>query len=252
MKVSNVGIQNYQQGRLPRAQKKEGTDFLKLWTLEGEEIPYTFVEHKDWIPVDMKNRRGETVRIFACKECEYNPEHVMIIKCSAWGRAFDTNEELSKYYPHLSFPMEMELVHVDLSALTDEIKAELNAKYQINNIKPYSKEYFALMKDLQEAGVLSDGNAYKLPPNMRSLAIDEDGKVKGFATQFLFENSGKNANFLDYAKNTLSFVADDFEEMKTWDWLTNEEQMAISVYEMNQNIVAAMEEIFAAQLGLEK
>ena len=142
----------------------------------------------------------------------------------------------------------MELVHVDLSALTDEIKAQLNAKYQINNIKPYSEEYFALMKDLQEAGILSDGNAYKLPPNMHSLSIDENGRVKSFSTQFLFENSGKNANFLDYAKNTLGFVADDFEDMKTWDWLTNEEQMAISVYEMNQSIVAAIENIFSGQL----
>lgn len=249
MRVSSVSSPYFRPAKI--LDRPEG-GFSDLLTLEIEKMT-----NCGELSEEMTTRDGRTIRLsYGYGSEEYDPEnlpeHIMIIKCSAWGRTFETNEELSRYYPHCSLPMEVEPVHVDLSALTDEIKAELNAKYQINNIKPYSTEYFALMKDLQEAGVLSDGNAYQLPPNVSNLFIDENGKVRGFATQFLFENSGKNANFLDYTKNTLSFVADDFEEMKKWDWLTNEEQMAISVYEMNQNIVAAMEEIFAAQLGLEK
>lgn len=216
-------------------------------------------------PVKMQDRPeggfSDLVKLELEKICngseEYDPEHTIIIKCKAWGRKFDTNEELSRYYPHCSLPMEADLVHVDLSALTDEKKAELNEKYQISSIKAYSKEYFALMKDLQEMGVLSDGSAYQLPPNMHSLAIDENGRVKSFSVQYLYEkclyeDSWKKGNFLDYTKNALSFVADDFEEMKKWDWLTDEEQMALSVYEMNQNIVAAIEEIFAGQLNMDK
>lgn len=34
--------------------------------------------------------------------------------------------------------------------------------------------------------------------------------------------------------------------------MTDEEQMALSVYDMNQNIVAAIEEIFAGQLNMGK
>lgn len=234
--------------------KIDKTEWEKMGFSDIAQLEIKEITSSGELSEEMTLRDGRTIRLsYGYGSEEYDPEnlpeHMMIIPCSAWGRVFDTNEELSKYYPHCSLPMEAEPVHVDLSALTDEIKAELNAKYQINNIKPYSEEYFALIKDLQEAGILSEGNAYKLPPNMRWLSLDENGRVKGFEIQYLFENSGKNANFLDYAKNTLSFVAKDFEEMKTWDWLTNEEQMTISVYEMNQNIVAAMEEIFSGQLN---
>lgn len=249
MRVSNVGRLNY---RPVKMQDRPEGGFSDLVELELEKIC------SGRLSEEMTTREGETIWLYYGYGSEgYDPEHTMIIKCSAWGETFDTNEQLSKRFPHCSFPMDVELVHVDLSALTDERKAELNEKYQISSIKAYSKEYFALMKDLQEMGVLSDGNAYKLPPNMRSLAINENGGVKSFSIQYLYEkclyeDSWKKGNFLDYIKNALSFVANDFEEIRKWDWLTDEEQMALSVYDMNQNIVAAIEEIFAGQLNMGK
>ena len=246
MKVSNVGRLNFRPVKM--LDRPEG-GFSDLVKLELEEKICS-----GGLTKEIKTRDGETIRLSYGKGSEeYDPEHMIIIKCTAWGRTFQTNEELSRFYPHCSLPMDVELVHVDLSDMTDKKRAELNKKYQISSIKAYSKEYFALFRDLQEAGVLSNGNAYQLPPNVSNLFIDENGKVTGFATTYPpYVNNWNNLNFLDYTENALSFVADDFEEMRKWNWLTDEEQMAISVYDMHQNIVAAIEDIFSEQLNLKK
>ena len=126
MKVSNVGRLNFRPVKM--LDRPEG-GFSDLVKLELEEKICSGELTKE-----IKTRDGETIRLSYGKGSEeYDPEHMIIIKCTAWGRTFQTNEELSRFYPHCSLPMDVELVHVDLSAMTDEKRAELNKKYQIDS-----------------------------------------------------------------------------------------------------------------------
>lgn len=246
MKVSNTGEQNWKQSRIPDIRKSKGTDFAHLLKeeTEGYHLDDKFADNKAFVDAEQK-----ILYMTAIDESLIDQAHAIHFKDRL--EHVETYEGLSKRFPHCSFPMQADPVKVDLSTLSDEKKAELNEKYQIDNIKPNSEEYHALIKDLQKEGILSGGNAYGLPPNVVDVSTDANGKITGVTVLFLGDD-GENGNFLDYTRKTLGFSSKRYKELMGKDPLTSAEQAVIFIHESHQNIVTAIEAIFGRQLDLKE
>jgi hypothetical protein len=88
-----------------------------------------------------------------------------------------------------------------IAHLSDEQRAMLNERFDMNNIRPGSSEYDALMNELKRLGVISD----TMPLNLLSgsVNVDENGYIISRLTR-VDDPQNDNPNILDWFKAMLN------------------------------------------------
>ncbi len=258
MRISDIKGQNWRQIEIRKGKIEGFSDLLKEEVL-GYHLNLEYSNHGHPIPDTEEVRKMKEMGLIpvyidesTVKEME-SLGHIIHLKNMQFQNTNDW--EYFSEYPHPDIPYPMHVAEFarplkfNPSRLTDEIKAQLNKKYRLDRIKPDSEEYYALMRDLQEKGILSSGKIYNLPPSVTEITTDEKGNIRSIRMKFPAENSKDAENFLIYTRSLLAFGAKNYEALAGKENRTRGEQAVISIYESHQNIMAAIEKVFSEQLA---
>lgn len=258
MRVSNVGGQNWRQIEIRKGKIEGFADLVKKEVL-GYHSNFGYFNFGHPLPDTEEVRKMKEMGIIPgymdeskVKELE-SLGHIIHIKNTPSQKKNDWETFVEYPLPYIPYPMHIAEFASPLKfnpgKLTDEKKAELNKKYRLDRIKPESEEYYALIKDLQEKGLLSPGRIYKLPPSVTEITTHEKGDIRSIRQKFPAENSKDAENFIIFTRSLLAFGAKNYEALAGKENRTREEQAVVSIYESHQNIMAAIEEVFSEQLA---
>ena len=125
-----------------------------------------------------------------------------------------------------------------LKKLTDEQKQELQQKYDIQNMKENSKEYYRLMNDLYNMGVISDYPLY--PPNVTHIDFDKNGNVIGIMWKLPEEPQSVKGWF----ESSLEYGAEKYKNLLEQSIHSAEDKIFMNLYESQKNLFDALQSIF--------
>lgn len=125
-----------------------------------------------------------------------------------------------------------------LKKLTDEQKQELQQKYDIHNMKENSKEYYRLMNDLYNMGVISDYPLY--PPNVTHIDFDKNGNVIGIMCKLPEEPQSVKGWF----ESTLEYGVEKYKNLLEQSIHSAEDKIFMNLYESQENLFDALQSIF--------
>lgn len=253
MRISDIKVQNWKQIEIRKGRIEGFSDLLKQEVLGYHSNPGHLIPDTEEVR-KMKEMGVLPVYIDESKLKEMESlGHIIYIKNMHSPNTSDWEYFTEYPNPDIYYPMHVtefaRPLKFNPSGLTDEIKAQLNKKYRLDRIKPDSEEYYALMRDLQKEGLLSNGKIYNLPPSVTEITTDEKGHIRSIRMKFPAENSKDAENFMIYTRSLLAYGAKNYEALAGKENRTRGEQAVVSIYESHQNIMAAIKEVFSEQLA---
>lgn len=155
----------------------------------------------------------------------------------------ETVKEEKVYAPHAPNPNDPPVtIGAGLKSLTPEQRAELNEKYDMNNMRPNSTEFNDLMRDLRKMGVISD-TPFFLHPNTTHFRWDSNGNFE--CTWRVLDDEPEQV--VDWLNYSLNIGLEKYEDLLTKTLLSDEEKVFMNSYISQKNVLAVLQDIFGEQ-----